>query len=314
MGTKGKYEPLTDFLINCDKDEITLSFNEISKIVNGLPDSSHYRPEIWSNSHGGSTSKSYLNAGYIVIKKVLPQYITFKRSLDISLPKKRTQLLKTSDFSPLLNIDTAVNYIRKYHQTSIDGEFTRFRSWIHCYKAFKEYRHDPANTDLLCLHLAWYMASWGMLRGKSFLLQMDYLVHKPLVIAILSGKYESLFINCFSSKSSQLTLELSNEIKIAYGRKSYTQTFLTKIILGIFGTTPAFDRLYVYAAKKYKIGNGTWGANSLKLLWMYYEKYQQIFDSLINELVIDGIKYTPMKLLDMCLWQIGFDELGEKEM
>jgi hypothetical protein len=31
------------------------------------------------------------------------------------------------------------------------------------------------------------------------------------------------------------------------------------------------------------------------------------------KLTIEGLHYTPMKLLDMCLFQIGFDKLGNNE-
>jgi hypothetical protein len=315
MGVKGKYEPLTDFLLECDENEITLTFEEISQIVvGGLPPSAYKRREIWANGHGGPTSISYLNAGYVVSKAVLPDYITFiKIDEEAPIHGARATSLKNLAFSPLLDVNIAVGYIKKYHQTSVNGKFTRFRSWIHCYKAFKKYRHDSKNVDLLCLHLAWYMASWGMLRGKSFLLQMDYLVHKPLIMQVLSGKYEQLFINNHTSETVQLTMDFSNDIKEAYGRNSHTQTFITKIILGIFGTAPAYDRLFAYSAKKYNVCSGTWGESSLKSLWTYYDLHRSIFENLKKELMIDGIEYTPMKLLDMCLWQIGFDELEGNE-
>ena len=51
----------------------------------------------------------------------------------------------------------------------------RYRSWEYCYKAFHDARGNTnADVDYLSLQLAFYLASWGMYRGSSFLLQKDY--------------------------------------------------------------------------------------------------------------------------------------------
>jgi len=51
----------------------------------------------------------------------------------------------------------------------------------------------------------------------------------------------------------------------------------------------------------------------LKSLWDFYELHYDAFESLRKGLLIDEIEYTPMKLLDMCLWQLGYDELDGEE-
>ena len=57
----------------------------------------------------------------------------------------------------------------------------RYLSWEHCHKAFSQARgHSACDTDYLSLHLAFYLASWGMYRGSSFLLSKDYLIHEPV--------------------------------------------------------------------------------------------------------------------------------------
>ena len=47
--------------------------------------------------------------------------------------------------------------------------------------------------DYLSLHLAFYLASWGMYRGSSFLLQKDYKVLVPIVEEVLKPEYDCLF-------------------------------------------------------------------------------------------------------------------------
>ena len=41
-------------------------------------------------------------------------------------------------------------------------------------------RKDESKTELLCLHLSCYLASWGMLRNSG-LMNYDYFVHKPFI-------------------------------------------------------------------------------------------------------------------------------------
>ena len=211
---------------------------------------------------------------------------------------------------PTLGIENAIENIRKYHDTTTEGEHTRYRSWAHCFKAFRERRHDGGNIDLLCLHLAWYMASWGMLRGKAYLLQMDYLVHKPLVNTVLSGKYDLLFQDEHDVDMIPMTMEFAKEIHKSYRRGSSGDTFVTKIMLGIFGCTPAYDRYFKDAAKSFNVCGATFKENSLRSLWYYYDEHRQVLEPLRKELIIEGLHYTPMKMLDMCLFQIGLDRLG----
>ena len=52
----------------------------------------------------------------------------------------------------------------------------------------------------------------------------------------------------------------------------------------------------------------SWGERSLSSLWLYYEYHREAFEELRKNLSMDDFLYTPMKLMDMCLWQIGFDE------
>lgn len=44
------------------------------------------------------------------------------------------------------------------------------------------------------MHLAFYLASWGMLRGSSFLLQKDYLIHNYFIEEVVMNKnYHQFF-------------------------------------------------------------------------------------------------------------------------
>ena len=77
----------------------------------------------------------------------------------------------------------STEFIRAYFEQTMSDPHGRYLSWEHCYKAFLENRdaNDEQAIDHLALHLAFYLASWGMYRGSSFLLQKDYKVHIPVV-------------------------------------------------------------------------------------------------------------------------------------
>lgn len=82
MGLRGKYEPLTEYLMNSHKDEVTLPINEISSIVSGGLPAWVYnlKRQPWSKSINpvGSLSAAWLNAGYVV-KDHTTAIVTFKK-------------------------------------------------------------------------------------------------------------------------------------------------------------------------------------------------------------------------------------------
>ena len=91
-------------------------------------------------------------------------------------------------------IDELIDAAQTFYEDARANENGRSRSWEHCYRVFRDARTDPSpDYDYLSLHLAFYLASWGMYRGSSFLLQKDYKVLVPIVEKILKPEYDCLF-------------------------------------------------------------------------------------------------------------------------
>ena len=91
-------------------------------------------------------------------------------------------------------IDELINAAQAFYDDARANENGRSRSWEHCYRVFRDARTDPSpDYDYLSLHLAFYLASWGMYRGSCFILQKDYKVHTPIVEEILKPEYDCLF-------------------------------------------------------------------------------------------------------------------------
>ena len=205
------------------------------------------------------------------------------------------------------------------------------------------------DLDLMALHLGFYLASWGMYRGSSFFLQHDYKFHKDTIRYLFDNKllWESDFVKTnelykvfkehdnseINKLSSLFDRDLSNDVKSCYfGKKSLnnnngntdnedaevssrdiTQTQLTKILLGVCGCIPAYDRFFCEGVKKYG-GSGTLSKKSFLQLVDYWEKNSKTiisklhntkaiptYSSLGNKLYL----YPPMKLVDMIFWQLG---------
>ena len=76
-----KYDPLMNVLNKCEKEEITLSYEEIEKIIGDkLPATAHKKKEWWSNNDITHTqSSAWSDVGFEVISVILGQAVTFRK-------------------------------------------------------------------------------------------------------------------------------------------------------------------------------------------------------------------------------------------
>ena len=220
-----------------------------------------------------------------------------------------------------MSAECAVNLIRAYfEQTAIDPH-SRYFSWEHCYKAFLTHRNakDDPTADYLALHLAFYLASWGMYRGSTFLLQKDYKVHIPIAKIIQEKKYDPLVGISAKDlcKERNLTLleDIGKRIYACYAEdtpasdrkiNAASDTLITKILLGTLGCVPAYDRFYKESVKKHHISSGNYNKKSVCRVAKFYCDHEDSFEKLRLELSECRIEYPPMKLMDMCFWQDGY--------
>ena len=221
-----------------------------------------------------------------------------------------------------MTAEDAVSLIREFFDESEKNKYSRYRSWIHCYKAFSQNRKavNEQTLDYLALHLGFYLASWGMYRGSSFLLYNDYKVHVPVVKIILEERYSPLLgISAESLReesSLNLLADIAQRIKECYTKEaiphkgnnnvSVTDALKTKILLGTLGCTPAYDSYYTQSVKKHRISSGKFNKESVRRIAEFYCGYLDEFERLRQELKEkSGIEYPPMKLMDMCFWQDG---------
>lgn len=320
-----KFIALTAYLEKCGKDEIKMSFSEIERIIGfRLSDSAYTYPAQWSNSESQSFAFGWLNAGYLTRQVNIPeQTVEFVRE-GMAVPRKETNSPKKEIQckSATLSVEEAIRCIRAYYNEMVEDPHGRYLSWQHCYNAFTTNRGglDENTFDYLALHLAFYLASWGMYRGSSFLLQKDYKVHIPVVKILMEEQYNSLVGITAEEliKDENLTLleDVSARIRRAYADEkpsiegitnNATDTLVTKILLGTLGCVPAYDRYYVQAVKQYGISAGGFNKESVRDVAKYYLSHKDAFETVRAELSTCGVEYPVMKLMDMCMWQVAFE-------
>lgn len=222
------------------------------------------------------------------------------------------------------------NAIEKFYGALKADENDRYKSWEHCYKIFGENQNNKneETIDYLCLHLAFYLASWGMYRGSSFLLQKDYKVHKKAVLEMQKPEYNRLrnaTPDELLKEENLLKLydltgkleEIYQEIKdsVSKSKTKVSDTLITKILMGVYGCVPAYDRYVKYTIKEYNLGNNNFrNPIVLKDICKVYENFKIIIDSERDKINSYGFEYPFMKVIDIFLWQIGYDDDVEEKL
>jgi hypothetical protein len=202
------------------------------------------------------------------------------------------------------------------------GEHHRFRSREHCYAYFRKTRRESlaAGRDDAALQLAFYLASWGMYRGSSFLLQYAYTVHRELIDVIADPRFTALWDADFGASEADNQFlpsirELIDGVRQAYkpftpaaGSAQPTDTLVTKVVLGTFGCLPACDRYFIDGFKSQGFKYSYLNDKFVECVRGYC--YANLADLRREQAHIEersGMRYPLMKLVDMYFWQIGYE-------
>ena len=212
------------------------------------------------------------------------------------------------------------NVVTKFYTSMTHDQNHRYLSWEHCFNYFNRERCNQ-DIDTACLHLSFYLASWGMYRGSSALLWKDYKVHKEVVELILDDKNKILQHIEFNAIDAEHIIILKDTIRSIYNKKitcvdgrekDYyaSDTLITKILLGTLGCVPAYDRFFLKGLDLCEIKPKTFNQKSVKELFDFYNKPE-------NKDQIDKISektnYPIMKILDMYFFKLGLDYYINKE-
>ena len=220
--------------------------------------------------------------------------------------------------------------ILRFHDRLVKDPHHRYRSWEHCFGHFQK-RETFCNSeqlDVAALHLAFYLASWGMYRGSSFLLWKDYTIHRKAVRTLLQGRYAGLWDSSSHDQSSDAEKVESLLGLFAALRKSYvdqitlvngerrsvkpSDTLITKMLLGTIGCVPACDRYFIvgFRSKGYRFTR--FGKEFIAEVLRFCRLERAELSAAEAKLQRESkVRYPIMKLVDMYFWQLGFDLIPE---
>lgn len=217
-----------------------------------------------------------------------------------------------------MNIEENINlFLGGFYKNLGRKPEDRNYSFDYCYNYFHEFYENniianlanPQNLQISCLQIGFYLASWGMYRGSSFLLQKSLKYFERLIkfISGLNPIYWEIDVDSYDEENISLLINLYNSIRNSLGNAEnhVTDTLVTKIMLGIFGNTPAYDENFTKG-----FGIKVFGRKTLYDIKNFYLSNKKTIDK-IKIQTIDFFSgestkrfYTKAKIIDM----IGFVE------
>jgi hypothetical protein len=221
-----------------------------------------------------------------------------------------------------LNIDTNVRtYLEGASASAGRTPNARYASFDYCFNYFQSFRDsgntsaiaNPDNIQLSCLQLGFYLASWGMLRGSSDLLQRSVRHLIPVVEAIANTATVFWEIDADAYTEANIELLLAQAVILGRANGSMTDTLVTKVMLGVFGNVPAFDT-NVGRGFKRVLGLAGFGPEALRSIGAFYHENAE----LLGKWRVPTIEfasgqptrrlYTRAKVIDMAFFVEGMPD------
>lgn len=207
--------------------------------------------------------------------------------------------------------------IADYKSTSKPDD--RFTSFDYCYNYFRTTNDITQDVEKSCLVLGFYLASWGMFRGSSFLLKKSVRHFEPVIqyIATLDKSVWEIDVDKYDDKNIQTIIKIYKDIKFCLITKDNSDlTLITKILLGVFGFIPAFDNYFCNSFRT--ISGGQCGfrkvnIKSLSFIKTFYESNKTTIDRLSAETFTTDFmteqktttNYPRAKIIDMYGFKTG---------
>jgi|HubBroStandDraft_1064217.scaffolds.fasta_scaffold84406_2 hypothetical protein len=169
------------------------------------------------------------------------------------------------------------------------GPLRRYASFDYCFNYFQSYREQDRtadiaaeeNTQISCLHLGFYLASWGMFRG-SVLLSRSVKQFQPVIelISQLPRQIWEIDASGYSTDACKTLITTADDIRasLAFPEGKWpSPTLATKIMLGVFGNVPAFDSRVRHGLRASGLV-GQFGLRALRDIGRFYDDHHEVID------------------------------------
>jgi hypothetical protein len=172
--------------------------------------------------------------------------------------------------------------------------YHRYTSFDYCFNYFQATKGKAKDIEKSCLVLGFYLASWGMYRGSSFMLKKS-LKQLEQTVGYIAGLDENIWgidVEKYKHKDEEKDnidniIEVYNGIKEALmpGIDGHAHlTLITKIMLGVFGCVPAYDTNFIETFKGLGFENkcrfSSFDRESLECIHDFYTKNKETIDKL----------------------------------
>ena len=185
----------------------------------------------------------------------------------------------------------------------------------YCFNHFQAHHEAGTLNDLLggeglqlsCLHLGFYLASWGMFRGKAALLQRSVRTYGRVIEALINAPDALWTLDCdgYNDENIAAVLAFGRMVRTSF-QDGASDILVTKVLLGTMGCVPAFDGNF-----KRGFGVSTFGPKALHKVGAYYVANASQIDS-GREFTLDFAtggpttrRYTRAKVIDMIFYVEG---------
>lgn len=239
----------------------------------------------------------------------------------------------------MINIQENLNmYMLGFGKNRGRHPLERYSSFDYCFNYFQSFYNSnkiielSANENMQnsCLQLGFYLASWGMYRGSSFILEKSVKFFEPLIkkLSKMEKVRWEIDVGGYTEENIDNLIRCFNDIKSSLKGEGYkvSQTLITKIMLGVFGCVPAFDTFFCKGIKTY-----TYNAKSLTKIQSIYSKHKEEIENAIKNYNLktrekaadkistydfltekdSKINYTNAKIVDM-IWLIEGFKINNK--
>ena len=200
----------------------------------------------------------------------------------------------------------------------------RHASFDYCYNYFQQTIDLTEDVEKSCLVLGFYLASWGMYRGSSFILRKSIKHYEPTIqyISTLDKSVWKIDVNNYDSEKIKIILDIYKEIqsRLIPGNNA-DLTLITKVLLGVFGFVPAFDNYFCNAFRNITKGAGigcrfrSLNKKSLEVIKEFYLANKNAIANISKQTFTTNfsggkteINYPKAKIIDMYGFAVSYNE------
>lgn len=161
----------------------------------------------------------------------------------------------------------------------------RARSWDFCYEHFRDTDRVQSDLQASCMQLGYYLASWGMLRGSTYLFKNTNARHYLGALEVIA-RHDAAMLSVTpaqygDAEIQKLLTQVYSDLRSALLPRDATHlTLVTKTMMGVWGVVPSFDLYFMRTFRglaETRAERGAmrrFGSDTIELLGEFYSEHR----------------------------------------